>query len=875
MNFQKLPKNNFGLSNIIQVVVLLMLMLEGRALCQSCGAVPNTTQKAGEFLAGPLAMMSGRAAVVAYHKNCIFMVPESAGMLRPGSDFQSKYFDISNLRSPKEHNIKITANSTIAAHGYLYIGDAVIFRNENRIVVNNNVPSVLGANWNTGPVWASTALGTWPVVSNLNWVQYGTRSGSNKAEVYKRGKLVGSTQTRIGGIHIVMGNRLYVTADQSFGGRGIEIYDLTPSFNSFGTAPRLIASLNSKVGGYIPVLYGDGDRLAVVTAQGFVAPTDGDTNPRIQIIEVADEKNIRISKEFRIDKGVHKNSEPRYIQFQDNLMFTERFQIDMNTFALNAILQPEEENVSVSEFALPVGNLIISGGQENSFAGQRQGTSIWARQADPDNKGPKVGYHIPRPNATNYPVAAPISILIHETLRSETIQLGSSLRVRSVESNGSLGGDIASDFAFSYDDILTITPMNNLANNTTYQVDVVGGGIKDAVGNGIIGYSFRFSTGENVIEQESNNPPVNPPQPRTPSVTNTRVPRPTGKPTVIVVPTAVPVRTPKPVKTVSVPLPTLMPTVTSETSTPVQVRNTPTPRPKKTTGGLPTKKPTIVVPTRVTPTIRPKISKIKVRALGSQGDEVLKLLIADKEVASWKMAPKKWKDFIYVLKEPLVENLKVEFSNDIGAERSIKVDYLSINGNKRQSEDMSKNTAAWNYEKESCGEEGIAKTEWMECNGFIDFSSSASEGVKSAIKVKRSDISFSLNSNGDRVSIVVKYPKLTGCSVKISASNVMKYSSSSPAPSLLQAAKKAFPIAELKQNPSDSETAVELINKSRIDEDLGGLTMSLFAKYECDQGEAIQHKVVSIYLVSGKRGLRYDGLNKVNSVDEWLKQINK
>lgn len=59
-----------------------------------------------------------------------------------------------------------------------------------------------------------------------------------------------------------------------------------------------------------------------------------------------------------------------------------------------------------------------------------------------------------------------------------------------------LGGEpIAGRIVFSFDDVLTFTPDAPLAADTTYEVVLPEGGIRDAAGNGVVGYSFSFSTG--------------------------------------------------------------------------------------------------------------------------------------------------------------------------------------------------------------------------------------------------------------------------------------------------------------------------------------------------------------------------------------------
>ena len=97
---------------------------------------------------------------------------------------------------------------------------------------------------------------------------------------------------------------------------------------------------------------------------------------------------------------------------------------------------------------------------------------------------------MPRPGQTNYPLGAPVSLIIAETLESFTIINGETVIVRPV------GGDPLDAWAsFSHDGILTITPYDYFDPDTTYEVLIVADGIKDAAGNGIEGYSFTFSTG--------------------------------------------------------------------------------------------------------------------------------------------------------------------------------------------------------------------------------------------------------------------------------------------------------------------------------------------------------------------------------------------
>src|SRR5690606_36629101 len=142
-----------------------------------------------------------------------------------------------------------------------------------------------------------------------------------------------------------------------------------------------------------------------------------------------------------------------------------------------------------SQFALPIGNLLVTGG-----AATDQGMAIWSHQGDPDTRGPYVGYHIPRAGLANWPTnRLPVRLLIHETLETPTLINGDTFIVCPLGVSF-----VAGQITFAFDDVLTFTPDAPWQANTTYEVVIPAGGIKDAAGNVIDGYQFTFSTGASV-----------------------------------------------------------------------------------------------------------------------------------------------------------------------------------------------------------------------------------------------------------------------------------------------------------------------------------------------------------------------------------------
>jgi len=177
-----------------------------------------------------------------------------------------------------------------------------------------------------------------------------------------------------------------------------------------------------------------------------------------------------------------------YAQFQDHHLFTGSHKVDMRTMSSVLSLDLEPTELDTSQFALPLGNLLVTGG-----AGPGQGMAIWAHSDAPDTSGPTVGFHIPRAGQTDYPVNSPISLLIHESLESPTMINGETFIVRPIG-----GAPVSGLIRWTFNDSLTFTPDQPLLLDTTYEVIIPDGGITDAVGNGIEGYSFTFSTGANV-----------------------------------------------------------------------------------------------------------------------------------------------------------------------------------------------------------------------------------------------------------------------------------------------------------------------------------------------------------------------------------------
>jgi len=104
---------------------------------------------------------------------------------------------------------------------------------------------------------------------------------------------------------------------------------------------------------------------------------------------------------------------------------------------------------------------------------------------------------------------------------------------------------------------------------------------------------------------------------------------------------------------------------------------------------------------------------IIVRARGTNGDERISLNIANATVASWTLSTS-YQNYTY--SGGASGDIQVEFTND-GDNRDVILDYIQVNGETRQAEDMDYNTAT--YGNGECG--GGSNSETMHCSGAIGF----------------------------------------------------------------------------------------------------------------------------------------------------------
>jgi lysophospholipase L1-like esterase len=107
---------------------------------------------------------------------------------------------------------------------------------------------------------------------------------------------------------------------------------------------------------------------------------------------------------------------------------------------------------------------------------------------------------------------------------------------------------------------------------------------------------------------------------------------------------------------------------------------------------------------------------INVRARGLRGNEMIELRVANVLIASWRLS-KSLQDYAVTANNGQVS---VHFINDASG-RDVQVDYVRINSVIYQSEDQLVNTGF--YQNGACGG---SYSEWLNCNGYINYSTTSS-----------------------------------------------------------------------------------------------------------------------------------------------------
>lgn len=504
------------------------------------------TEAPGTLLSHPVTNGSepiGRTTSINYINGWIIVGGESPGS-RPGSDLRVRVYDIADpanpvRRFPSDFNLNYPNNTWVQdnygwnAHGTAQWGNLLL---PDPIRVSTfGGPVQRGGTGQTAdvpllselPLWYNRSSQAGPWNATLLW--YGTED--QNVEIAKIGigpnglaqrRVLASIQhtAQFGGGDwhpMFFGDLLIMGRSGRSGNDGVVVYRLTyQNMEDASTAndaitPQFVGSLAGGFQGYWPNLFSDGTGLYVI----------GSTTDVLMAADISQTAhhagNGAVTLTASLTVPFFTNAS--YPVYQDNFGFIHNRKVDMTRFlagdaqpivlTLNEVNPPRPPGapalpggalvgVNTSQMSLPLGNLWLTGGYP--IPNFNQGLGVWVHQQAPDTTPPRVSFHIPQAGRANYPRSAPLSFLVHEHPRNGGPRNGVDFTVRPVGANDSLGTAVAGILLHDFSGNMTFTPDAPLAADTTYQVDFHSNpaleiGFRDAAGNYIEPYSFRFSTG--------------------------------------------------------------------------------------------------------------------------------------------------------------------------------------------------------------------------------------------------------------------------------------------------------------------------------------------------------------------------------------------
>lgn len=501
------------------------------------------TEAPGTLLSHPITNGSepiGRTTSINYLNGWIIVGAEAPGS-RGGSDLVMRVYDISDPTNPLRrlpsdfglsyaNNLWYQGNYGWNAHGTAQYGNLLLPEpvrvngfgglvergGTNGIPGLINLPLIYNRSNQAGP-WNATML--WYGTADQDIVI--TKQSLNASNIVTSRVL--ATFDHVGQFgggdwHPMFFGDLLIMARSGGAARdGVVVYRL--SYQNFDDAdpandrvtPQFVGSLSGGFQGYWPNLFSDGTGLYVIGSTTDILIGADIT----QAAHPSGTGSIQTVASLTVP-GFTNASYPVY---QDNFGFIHNRKIDITRFlagdANPIVLTLNETNpprpagapalpngalvgVNTSQMSLALGNLWLTGGYP--IPGTNQGLGVWVHQQAPDTNAPRVSYHIPQAGRTNYPRHAPLSFLVHEHPRSGGPRNGIDFTVRAVGANDTLGAFVPGFLIHDFSGNMTFTPDALLEEDTTYQVDFLSNpalqiGFRDAAGNYIEPYSFRFSTG--------------------------------------------------------------------------------------------------------------------------------------------------------------------------------------------------------------------------------------------------------------------------------------------------------------------------------------------------------------------------------------------
>ncbi len=182
-----------------------------------------------------------------------------------------------------------------------------------------------------------------------------------------------------------------------------------------------------------------------------------------------------------------------YLSYQDGFILAgfssvvAKFDARTDTVTQVFAMAPNVDGDEDIDFGTVLGNVVFAGNDHGN------GSGIIVHQTAPDTTGPAVNFVSPRNNSTSQNVKSRIGVTFTDGIDIRTLTTATFI-VRPVG-----GAALPGKYSISNNNMVNFSPDAPLAANTTYEVVVPVGGVKDFVGNAVTtAFSSRFSTGTTI-----------------------------------------------------------------------------------------------------------------------------------------------------------------------------------------------------------------------------------------------------------------------------------------------------------------------------------------------------------------------------------------
>ncbi len=459
------------------LIALVALLGVGAASGQG---LPEDTWPAGTFLS----QFNHGGRIVTFHNGYLY--------LGATDNQQTTIYDISNPQQPQlVHNFQVGNNG----HTWHKIGNAFWRAYWNPELGGAGVPAPFAdledmQNWqpftasvynfpfvNPPAGWPGNWLPTYPHLINLDQTNPGIFDAVEDGwwppiSSYNFAQEAGISATN----RWRLGNLLFFTPgdDQS----GMAVFDIGDPEN-----PVLLDTLTGNIRQYTNAWQIWRHYVVLMNGDNLNGP---DGNANALVIDISDPSNLTIAATIPYD-----DLPGRYVHFQDNYAFAGRFnrgtKFNMETLTVERVFTPPSGGFGDFQW-VPLGHLLLISSSETNASS----SYLFAHQDGLDTTPPSVGYHLPVDGAVNQPVTTVIGLVINEVLDSTTVN-DQTIQVRPID-----GDPIAGVVMDSNYDVVNFVPVEPLLPDTTYEVRIVGGGIRDVAGNAAEEYIFHFSTGDEI-----------------------------------------------------------------------------------------------------------------------------------------------------------------------------------------------------------------------------------------------------------------------------------------------------------------------------------------------------------------------------------------